>query len=127
MKIESGRSLKSYNTFGIDVSAKYFTEVNSIDDIRKLIRDVKFVNEKRFILGGGSNILFKNDFDGIVVKNSLHGIEQVHEDEQFVRFKAASGEIWHQFVLYCVNRNLSGIENLSLIPGEVGATPIQNI
>jgi len=127
MNIESDKSLKHYNTFGIDVKAKYFAEVKSIDDIRELVRDPKFVNEKRFILGSGSNTLFKSDFDGIIVKNSLRGIEQVHEDEHFVRFKVAGGEVWHQFVLFCVNKNLGGIENLSLIPGEVGATPIQNI
>jgi UDP-N-acetylmuramate dehydrogenase len=127
MQIQTGKSLKSYNTFNIDVSAKYFAEVSTIDDIKTLLHDSKFKNEEHFILGGGSNILFTKDFNGIIIKNSLRGIEQVYEDEHNVRFKVAGGEIWHRFVLYCVDRNLAGVENLSLIPGEVGATPIQNI
>lgn len=127
MQIQSGQSLKNYNTFHIDISAKYFTEVDTVADIQELVKDKRFVNEKHFILGSGSNVLFTKDFDGIIVKNSIKGIRQVYEDEHYVRFKAAGGETWHQFVLYCVNRNLGGIENLSLIPGEVGATPIQNI
>jgi UDP-N-acetylmuramate dehydrogenase len=127
MQIQAHKSLKRYNTFNIDVSAKYFAEVATTDDIRELLKDPKFVNEKHFILGGGSNILFTKDFNGIIIKNSLRGIEQVHEDEHNVRFKVAGGEVWHHFVLHCVDRNLAGVENLSLIPGEVGATPIQNI
>ncbi len=127
MQILSGKSLKPYNTFNIDVSAKYFVEVTTIDAIKTLLQDSKFVNEKRLILGSGSNILFTKDFDGLVIKNSLLGIEKAHEDEHYIHFKVAAGETWHRFVLYCVERNLAGVENLSLIPGEAGATPIQNI
>ncbi len=82
---------------------------------------------KTLILGGGSNILFTKDFDGIVLKNEIKGIEKVKEDEEYVYIKAGAGESWHAFVLYCIKNNWAGIENLSLIPGNVGASPMQNI
>ncbi len=79
------------------------------------------------ILGGGSNILFRGDYDGLILKNEISGIDIVKEDSHHVYIKAGAGENWHQFVLFCIERNLAGVENLSLIPGNVGASPMQNI
>jgi UDP-N-acetylmuramate dehydrogenase len=118
-------SLKKYNTFGIDVYAKYFSEFNSVGELEDLLLTVN--DRPTLILGGGSNILFTKNFDGLVLKNSVNGITIVKEDSEFVYVKAGAGENWHQFVLYCLQNNFAGIENLSLIPGNVGASPMQNI
>ena len=123
----TNQSLQAYNTFGIDVSAKYFSEIESTDDFRTLLTDPAFEMEEKLILGGGSNILFTKNFDGLVIKNALPGITLIKEDAYHSWIKVAAGEPWHPFVLYCVERNLAGIENLSLIPGLVGAAPMQNI
>ena len=123
----TNQSLQSYNTFGIDVSAKYFSEIKSTDDFKALITEPGFEKEEKLILGGGSNILFTKNVDGLVIKNSLPGIIIIKEDPYHSWIKVAAGEPWHPFVLYCVERNLAGIENLSLIPGLVGAAPMQNI
>jgi UDP-N-acetylmuramate dehydrogenase len=127
MMVLTNQSLQSYNTFGIDVSAKYFSEINSTDDFKTLIADPGFETEEKLILGGGSNILFTKNFDGLVIKNALPGITAIKEDPYHSWIKVAAGEPWHPFVLYCVECNLAGIENLSLIPGLVGAAPMQNI
>lgn len=127
MRIENDRSLLHYNTFGIDVMAKHFAEIATPDDFRALIADPQFQDERKLVLGGGSNILFTGDFDGLVVKNSLCGIEVLREDAEHAWVRAAAGEVWHDFVTFCVDRNLAGLENLSLIPGLVGAAPMQNI
>ncbi len=122
-------SLKKYNTSGIDVTAKYFASFNTIDQIYELLQFEKLpiVYCPLLILGGGSNILFTKNFDGLVLKNEMQGIEIVHEDDGYIYVKAGAGENWHQFVLYCINNNFAGVENLSLIPGNVGASPMQNI
>ncbi|HZI54683.1 MAG TPA: UDP-N-acetylmuramate dehydrogenase [Chitinophagaceae bacterium] len=125
MQIEEYVSLKQYNTFGIDVEARYFASFKSADDLQLILTHNP--KTKNFVLGGGSNILFTGDFDGIVLKNELFGIEMVAEDENFVYIKCGAGENWHQFVLHCIENDWAGIENLSLIPGCVGATPMQNI
>jgi len=127
MKILEYHSLKNLNTFGIDASAKYFAEFSSIQDIEELLSNPKFLNTKKLILGGGSNLLFTKNFDGIVLKNNLKGIELVKEDTDFYYVKSAAGEVWHEFVMYCIQHNYAGLENLSLIPGNVGASPMQNI
>lgn len=127
MNIVRNQSLRSYNTFGIDASCKVFAEVHSVDDIHTLLNDAELKDLPLLILGGGSNILFTQDFDGLVIKNSIKGIEQVKEDADHVWIKAMAGEVWHELVLYSVEHNLGGIENLSLIPGQVGAAPMQNI
>jgi len=131
MQIQPNISLKKYNTFGIDVTAKYFATFNSIDEIDELLEFSKpqTLNQKlqTLILGGGSNILFTKNFDGIVLKNELKGIELLKEDEHYVYVKVGAGENWHQFVLHCICNNWAGVENLSLIPGNVGASPMQNI
>ncbi|MFI5134213.1 MAG: UDP-N-acetylmuramate dehydrogenase [Chitinophagales bacterium] len=127
MKIEFDKSLLSFNTFGIAVSSRLFAEVISENEIQEIIADAKLKNEKKFILGGGSNILFTKNFDGLVLKNSLKGIQILKEDVYNVWIKVAAGEVWHEFVMFCVEKNLAGIENLSLIPGLTGAAPMQNI
>ena len=128
MQIQENFSLKPYNTFGIDAKAKYFASFATIDELSELLADYRLqTNISRLILGGGSNILFTKNFDGIVLKNELKGIQLVNEDKDFYYVKAAAGEVWHEFVLHSIQNNFSGIENLSLIPGSVGATPIQNI
>jgi UDP-N-acetylmuramate dehydrogenase len=120
-------SLKPYNTFGIDAAAKYFTEINSVDDYRALLDDKKLASEKKLILGGGSNILLTQNYDGLVIHNCIPGIEVVSQTEHFVIVKANAGVVWHQLVLWAIEQNYGGIENLSLIPGLVGAAPMQNI
>jgi UDP-N-acetylmuramate dehydrogenase len=127
MVIESDKSLQPYNTFGIEAHAKYFAEVNSRDEFYEIFSDSRFKTEKKLVLGGGSNILFTKNFDGLVIKNNFSGIEILKEDAHHVWIKVAAGEVWHSFVLLCVERNLAGVENLSLIPGLVGAAPMQNI
>lgn len=120
-------SLKPFNTFGVEAKAKYFIEVNSIDE---LIEAVKFSSSKALpllFLGGGSNILFTKDFDGLAIKLNLKGISEEILNENEVLVTAKAGENWHEFVLFCLNKNYGGLENLSLIPGNVGTSPMQNI
>lgn len=125
MEIKQNISLKPYNTFGIDVSASYFAEIRSVEDLKEIYR--KFNAEQVFILGGGSNVLFTKNINGIVLKNSITGIQLAGEDKDFCYVKSGAGEVWHDLVLFCIRNNYSGIENLSLIPGSVGAGPMQNI
>lgn len=120
-------ALKSYNTFGIDVYANYFSEFNSADKLQELLQSTPNEQLPTLILGGGSNILFTKNYNGLVLKNNLKGITIIKQDNDFVFVQAGAGENWHQFVLYCLQNNFSGIENLSLIPGNVGASPMQNI
>lgn len=125
--IKENFSLIGFNTFGVDVSCRYFAEISSEKDIRDLIADNKYTGSPKFVLGGGSNILFTKNFDGIILHNHFEGIGVVSVDEDYAFVKAGAGEVWHDLVLYCLAKNFGGIENLSLIPGFVGAAPIQNI
>jgi UDP-N-acetylmuramate dehydrogenase len=127
LSLKENTSLKGFNTFGIEANARYFCTVDSENQVRELIRSDLFKNERRLILGGGSNILLTRNFDGLVIHNALKGIEIESENEDTLLLKVASGEVWHALVLHCVQNNWGGIENLSLIPGTVGAAPIQNI
>jgi UDP-N-acetylmuramate dehydrogenase len=120
-------SLKKYNSFGIAASARYFASFDSVQQLAELLHANKETVHQTMILGGGSNILFTRDFDGVVLKNELAGIEVIKEDADAVYIKAGAGVNWHQFVLYCIEHNYAGVENLSLIPGNVGASPMQNI
>ena len=125
MQLMENFSLKSYNTFNVACIARYFS---CFENEEQLQDSLDMLNMKNLlILGGGSNILFTKNFDGHVLKNECKGIAVVHEDVDFVYVKAGGGENWHQFVQYCVGRGWGGLENLSLIPGNVGAAPIQNI
>ncbi|PBQ34870.1 UDP-N-acetylenolpyruvoylglucosamine reductase [Sphingobacteriaceae bacterium] len=127
LQIKEKVNLKSYNTFGIEVYCDYFAEINSVEDFQELVSNPLYKSNQKLIIGGGSNLLFTKDFKGIVLKNNLKGISLVSENEDEVIVKVAAGEVWHEFVLYCILNNYSGLENLSLIPGCVGASPMQNI
>jgi len=120
-------SLKNYNTFGIDAYAKYFAVFNSVEDLQNLFQSNEYKYEPKLFLGGGSNILFTKNFDGLVLKNEIDGIKTIHEEEKYVYVKVGAGVNWHRFVMDCIRKNLGGVENLSLIPGNVGASPMQNI
>ncbi len=120
-------SLQPFNTFGINACAHYFCKVQSKEDILHIIQEELHFYSKFLIIGGGSNILLCDDYDGLVIKNKITGIEVIREDEEFVWIKSYSGTVWHELVQYCVQHNYGGIENLSLIPGTVGAAPMQNI
>ena len=125
MQFHENFSLRSYNTFAIDAKARLFNEFSSVEELEEYL--MLYSSYPVFILGGGSNVLFTKDYEGVVLKNEIKGIEVQHEDAEHVYVKVGAGENWHQFVLHCINHNLAGIENLSLIPGNVGASPIQNI
>ena len=127
IKIANNVSLKPYNTFGIEASCNHFVEINSVSDLNALLSSEVYKRNKHLIIGGGSNILLTKNFDGLVIKNNLKGIELVKEDGDAVLVKAAAGEVWHDFVQWCIQKGYAGLENLSLIPGCVGASPMQNI
>ncbi|MGV6861562.1 MAG: UDP-N-acetylmuramate dehydrogenase [Putridiphycobacter sp.] len=125
--IKNNVSLKPFNTFGIDVNAKHFAKFNSTEDLIKILRFESVNALPKLILGGGSNILLTNDFDGIVLKIEIKGIQITKDTNDYVLVKAGAGEVWHDLVMYAVENGYSGIENLALIPGSVGAAPMQNI
>ena len=125
MTIKENFSLKDHNTFGVDVKARFFAEVTGLMQLRKLLDLSVYPN--RFILGGGSNLLLTEDIDALVMHIALKGITLFEEEEDYVIIKAMAGENWHQLVLWCLERDYGGIENLSLIPGNTGTAPIQNI
>jgi UDP-N-acetylmuramate dehydrogenase len=127
MIIKENHSLQKLNTFGIDTYARYYTEVANTSEIEALLAEPKFFDNQKLILGGGSNILFTKKVDALVIKNNLKGIQLVKEDNDYYYVKAAAGEVWNDFVLFCIHHNYGGLENLSLIPGNVGASPMQNI
>ncbi|MCF8220663.1 MAG: UDP-N-acetylmuramate dehydrogenase [Cryomorphaceae bacterium] len=118
-------SLKPYNTFGIDVKAAAFASFDSIEELITLLPSIK--SHETLISGGGSNMLFTKDFEGLFVRNCIKGIKEIERSETHVVIEAGAGELWHDFVMYCVDRGYGGLENLSLIPGCVGASPMQNI
>lgn len=125
--IQESISLKPFNTFGIDVKTRFFCEVNSIAELQELLQSPRWQQMPKMVLGTGSNILLTQDFPGLVIKINLRGIVKIAEDDQHVWVTVQAGENWHQFVLYCLEKQYAGVENLSLIPGTVGAAPMQNI
>lgn len=125
--LNTNYSLKKHNTFGIDVNAKYFFEFETIEEIKQFLNDNPLTSTKYLILGGGSNLLFTGDFEGIVIHPDIRGLEITDEEEDHILVRAGANEVWDDLVEWCVNHNLGGIENLSHIPGVVGAVPIQNI
>lgn len=128
MKIEEKVGLKSFNTFGIASTAEYLVRIRNITDIYPALEYSKKHNLSNWVLGGGSNLLFVNEFQpGLCLKNELIGKKILEENSSQIIVEASGGESWHEFVLHCVNNNWGGIENLSLIPGLVGASPMQNI
>ncbi|MEO0899087.1 MAG: UDP-N-acetylmuramate dehydrogenase [Bacteroidota bacterium] len=126
-QLKENYSLQSLNTFGLDVRARWFIEVFQEEEAVEFIVDNLHRKQPLLILGGGSNMLLTQDIEGVVLKNSIRGKEVVDENEDHVLLKVGAGENWHELVLYCLEQNWGGIENLSLIPGCVGAAPIQNI
>jgi len=127
MKIKENYSLKMLNMFGVDCSAKYFIEAEKEADINEALSFSKTVSKPVLFLGGGSNILFTNDFNGIVIKIGIKGIKILEEKNDYAIVESCAGELWDDLVSFCVKKEFYGIENLSLIPGTVGAAPIQNI
>lgn len=125
MTIQDNISLKTYNTFGIDVSANQFCNVETLNDLKKVLSSHS--EKELFILGGGSNMLLTKDIEALVLYINLKGIEIVSQTETDVLVKANAGENWHEFVMWCIDNDFGGVENLSLIPGNVGTAPIQNI
>ena len=125
LNFQKNFSLRSFNTFGINVQSKQFIGVKSTEELQYVLRQKK--DEKILIIGGGSNLLLTRDFDGLTLRIESRGIEIIREDKESVTVNVAAGENWHEFVLWCLENNLGGVENLALIPGSVGAAPIQNI
>ncbi len=124
MNFTKNKSLKNYNTFGLGNKAKYFASFQNIDELIALLTNY---SKPLLIIGGGSNILLTQDFDGTVLKNNIQGIQIIKEDKSHCFIKVGAGVPWHEFVLWSLENNLAGIENLSLIPGSCGAAPMQNI
>lgn len=125
MTLHSHFSLKNYNTFGIEAKAKQFTAVHSVEELKTVL--VNNPTEKKFILGGGSNMLLTQDIDALVIHIDLEGKKIIEENDDFVWVESQAGENWHEFVLWTIEQNFGGLENMSLIPGNVGTTPVQNI
>jgi UDP-N-acetylmuramate dehydrogenase len=126
-QIQQNIPLRQYNTLGIDAIARQFAAFNSVDELIKLIEINPIPGKTPLILGGGSNMLFKDHVTGLVLKNEIPGLETVKEDDDHVYVKVGAGTNWHSFVQFCLQNNWAGVENLSLIPGCVGASPMQNI
>lgn len=127
MRISDNYSLLNNNTFGVDVKADYFIEYDNVQELKDLL-DTELLHERRFLnIGGGSNILFVNDFHGVALHSCIKGIETIEENDEKVLLRVGSGEVWDEFVQYCCDHSYGGVENLSGIPGSVGAVPIQNI
>lgn len=127
MHFRENYSLKNFNTFGIDITAKYFAEFKSSDELAAILQDAIVQENRLLVIGQGSNLLFLNDFDGVVIHAGIAGIQVVLETEDEIVVEVGAGVIWDDFVEYCVEQHWYGVENLSLIPGEVGASAIQNI
>ncbi len=120
-------SLKKLNSFGLDVKARYFTRFSHPDEVFDFLKAGALTNQRHLILGEGSNIVFTEDYDGLVLHPVVRGIEILQEDDLYIEVKAGAGEHWDSFVAHCVKNGWSGLENLSLIPGMVGSAPVQNI
>ena len=127
MNVLENYPLKKLNTFGINVKSKYLVEVNSTEEILEIIQSEKFKNFKKLVLGGGSNVLFTKDYNGLIILNKIKGKKVTYQDADSVKLLVGAGENWHELVMYTVEKGWGGIENLSLIPGNTGTAPMQNI
>ena len=125
--VQEYKSLKAYNSFGIEVRCRYFVEVFTETDLKQLLQSPIILQYELLVLGGGSNILFTSDFQGLVIKVSIPGISVIAEMDDEIIVGSGAGVVWNDFVNYCVGNGYAGVENLSLIPGTVGASHIQNI
>ena len=123
--IQTNKNLKEYNTFGISVKAEMFAVFSSIEELKQILSNRN--GKDLLVLGGGSNLLLTKDFDGLVIKNEIKRFEVIEETVSEVIVESGAGENWHEFVLNCIDKGFGGVENLSLIPGSVGASPMQNI
>ncbi len=127
MKVHNNYSLKKYNAFHVNVFAKHFIKIENTSDLQTILSDPKLMKEKKCILGEGSGTFFTKDFNGVVILNCIKGIKNIKTTKKHAVVEVGSGVIWDDFVKWTVNNNLSGVENMSFIPGTVGAAPIQNI
>jgi UDP-N-acetylmuramate dehydrogenase len=129
MIIQQNISLKPYNTFGIEASARFFTTFQSAAQLQEILESKVYLqsNQQKLILGGGSNVLLTQDVDAWVLKNEITGIEKIMETTEYVYVKAGAGVQWHNLVMHCIENDWAGMENLALIPGNAGASPMQNI
>ncbi|MFT6997055.1 MAG: UDP-N-acetylmuramate dehydrogenase [Cryomorphaceae bacterium] len=127
MEILENASLKAFNTFGIDAKAAKMVRFSSAADLREIFSNEELSAMPRLVLGGGSNLLLTSDFEGLVLKNEVPGMELIREDNEHFYVKSGAGVNWHELVVECINNGWAGLENLSLIPGNVGASPMQNI
>ncbi|WP_439557329.1 UDP-N-acetylmuramate dehydrogenase [Dyadobacter sp.] len=127
MQIQSNFPLRHYNTFGLESTARFFVEITSLTELTEILTNPEWKKTPKFILGGGSNILLTQDIEALVIHPKITGIEKIKEADPQVWLKVGAGENWHEFVMYCVENGYGGVENLSLIPGSVGAAPMQNI
>jgi UDP-N-acetylmuramate dehydrogenase len=125
MTIQNNFSLKKLNTFGIEAKAKHFVAIHSVADLKYVLKENQ--SSKKFILGGGSNMLLTQDIEALVIHIDLKGKKIIKQDEDYVWVESQAGEKWHEFVLWCIDQDFGGLENMSLIPGNVGTTPVQNI
>lgn len=127
MQIQENFSLRNRNTFGLESTAAFFAEVSSVEELTQILLDPVWKDKPKFILGGGSNVLFTQNVDALVIHPAIKGIDIIKEDENHIWLKVGAGEGWHSFVMHCVENGYAGVENLSLIPGTIGAAPMQNI
>ena len=127
MEVRENYSLKNYNTFGIDVKCRYFVESDTESEFLEFVSSYELKPEEIMVLGEGSNFLFTDDFDGTVFYPTMKGMEIVEENDEHVWVKVGAGEVWDDFVAWAVEQGYGGVENLSLIPGHVGAAPVQNV
>ena len=125
MNIQHNFSLKKFNTFGIEAKARQFVAVHNVEDLKTVLQEHQ--SEPKFVLGGGSNMLLTQDIQALVIHIDLKGRKVIKEDDDFVWVESMAGENWHEFVLWTIDQNFGGLENMSLIPGNVGTTPVQNI
>ena len=127
MEFKKNISLKKLNTFGINVKCKLYCSVQSEKEVIAVINSEEYKNNPHLILSGGSNVLFLKDYEGLIIQNEIKGKEIIKEKSDSTILRVGAGENWHQFVLWSINNGLSGLENMALIPGNVGASPMQNI
>lgn len=127
MQIQQNISLRNLNTFGLESRARFFVEPKSVRELVNILTEDEWKSFPKLILGGGSNVLFTKDIDSLVIHPDIKGIEKIKENEEHIWLHVGAGEVWHDLVMYCVEQGYAGIENLSLIPGTVGAAPMQNI
>jgi len=127
VKVYKNFWLKKYNSFGIDVKTAYYAECETTEELQELYNSDKYTDVPKYVLGGGSNVLFTGDYEGMIVRPLIKGIEVIEEDQEKVNVRAGAGEDWDEFVSWCVSEEYGGVENLSLIPGNVGTSPMQNI